>query len=701
MQGMVPGAYSPPKTTSITGLPVPVKELPVTVNTISAQFLDDMSAKRLRDIVGYVPGVNASDDSGATGDLLNIRGFDFLYQTYINGMRNRTSFNSSRRFANIDRIEIFKGPGGVEFGAGDPGGFVNLVTKKPESVQSTTVGVEAGSYDSIRGFVDTTGPLTRQGAPVGADPKSGMSAPESDDLGLFYRLIASGDSANSFRDAFHTDGYEIAPSLLWKYAPGSSLLVEFDYQFRDQPYDRGTVYMKGAGFKDNFAPINTSFHEPGDYYNNTNTRTSVYWTNKINDTFTLRVTGEVDTNRGRGVGVRNPYTFLLYDDNNVWNGSDSVLRTTQNIQQDIWSVGLKPELLINFDTGAVKNTGLLGFNYAHTSTKTATQDGFDLRPISFPVPVYGQPHVPNTGIPSIQRNFRFGEELDEYGLYYQHKADFGSRFHLLAGLRYDWYDDDTVSSRNVRTTPIAPLYSISDGNLSYRIGGVVDLTKNFSLYGGYSNSFQPQSGILSDGGSPDALEATAWEAGIKGSFLNDRLQTTLSVYDTERKNLLETDPRDPDFLIPLGTVDVRGVEFEVTGKVTEDLDVQGGFAFMDTEIKDTEDATTRGNKFYNVPDFQAGLRVRYDTSRWLVKGLSVGAGAVYVGSREGDAINSFELPSYLRFDTGVYYHWRNWDFKLTCENLGDSRYFLASQGSADIIQPGAPRLFTLGATMKF
>jgi iron complex outermembrane receptor protein len=389
VQGLKPSAYGQPAATSITGLTAPIKELPVTVNTISARFLDDTSAVRLRDIVGYVPGVNASEDSGATGDLLNIRGFDFLYQTYINGMRNRTGFNASRRFDTIDRVEIFKGPGGVEFGAGDPGGFVNLVTKKPQETQSTTAGFEAGSYDLIRAFVDTTGPLSNSPTTFSRDSKGGITE-TNDDLGVFYRLIASGDSANSFRDAFHTDGYEIAPSLLWKYAPGSSVLVEFDYQFRDQPYDRGILYIEGAGFKDNFAPINTSYHEPDDYYNNTNTRTSVYWTNKINDTFTFRTSAELDTNRGRGAGVRSPYTYLLYKDGtNEWNGDSTLLRTTQNIEQDIWSVGIKPELLLNFDTGPVKNTGLLGFSELHTSTKTASQDGFDLRPIDFRVPKYG------------------------------------------------------------------------------------------------------------------------------------------------------------------------------------------------------------------------------------------------------------------------------------------------------------------------
>ncbi|MEK7948944.1 TonB-dependent siderophore receptor [Luteolibacter soli] len=689
VQGQSPqGAYGAPAETQVTGLPAPIKELPLTVNTLSEQFIADTSARRIRDLIGYVPGVSASDDSGATGDLVNIRGFNFIYQSYINGMRNRVSYDASRRFANIDRIEIFKGPGGVEFGTGDPGGFVNYVTKKPEAVQSTEIGAEAGSYDYVHAYMDSTGPL--------------VNALQGDHgEGVYYRMIVSGDSANSFRDCFSTEGYQVAPSILWKYAEDSSLLFEFDYQYRDQPYDRGIMYIEGAGFKDNFTPINTSYHEPTDYFMNHNTRSSLYWTHKVNDNVTLRMNGEIDTNRGMGTGVRNPFTFLLYGAGNEWNGNPTLNRTTQDFDSEMWAYNLKPEVLLNFETGSVKHTGLFGINYVNTDTKRRSMDRYDLRPIDFRLPVHGQPPILHP--PLAPRNFRLEEELEEFGVYYQHKADIGERFHLLGGVRWDWYQDELATTTNVLLRPLPPLSGYSDEDYSGRLGAVVDITDNVSLFAGVSNSFQPQTGQLASGESPDPLEATSIEGGIKANFCDNRLQTTLSIYQTERKNMLELDPTDPNevFVIPLGTVTISGVEFEATGKLTDELDIMGGFAFMDSEISDTLDPSTRGKNFYNVPDFQAGVRLRYDTSAWLLKGLSLGAGCVYVGERNGDATNSFQLPDYVRFDAGVYYDWRNWSFKLTCENLADETYYLASQGSADIIQPGSPRLVTLGASMKF
>jgi iron complex outermembrane recepter protein len=715
--GRLPAPYGPPPVTTITGLPSPIRELPLTVNTVTEQFLKDSSVRRTRDLVGYVPGVYSTEQLGGTGDNLNIRGFDFLFQTYVNGMRNRAVTDASKGFGNIDRIEFFKGPGGVEFGAGDPGGFVNYVTKKPQNTSSITLGTEIGSYEYFGGYLDATGPLWTPALP----PPSGKDGKESkeakaveeapSDLGLFYRFITTAESANSFRDTFDSDRVLVAPSLLWNYAEDSSVLLEFEYSHRDQPVDRGIIYLEGVGFSGNFAPINLSYHEPDDFIDSNNTRTSLYWNHKLNDTFKLKLTAEANTSNVTGVSVTNPATFLLYGVGNQWNGTRLIPRSTQNLNRATSSYAIKPEVLATFDTGPVKHTGLAGFSYAISRQDLDSSQGFDDRSIDFENPVYGRkpvklpaadPSDPDS-IPSTARLFHSDGELEEYGVYYQHKMDFFDRIHLLGGVRYEWYENDFGFTTNTRTLKFPPVEGFLDQNFSWRAGAVVDITKQWSVFAGYSNSFQPQEGVLSGGGFPDALEATSFEFGVKASLLDDRLHATLSVFETERKNLLESDPNDPTFtfVVPIGTVKVRGIELEVAGDITDDLNIYGGFALLESEITDTLDLFTKGREFYNVPNVQVGVRLRYDTSRWLIPGLSFGAGVIYVGDRAGDATNSFTLPDYWRFDAGIYYAWRNWRFKVTCENVGDERHFIASQGFPDLIQPGAPRLYTFGAEVKF
>jgi len=712
-----PTAYGPPAETNVTGLTAPERELPITINTVTDQFIKDTSSLRLRDLVGYVTGVNATEDTGSIGDSINIRGFDILDQSYINGMRNRIGYYASRSFRNIDHIDILKGPAGVEFGVGDPGGFVNYVTKKPQITPSYTIGAETGSYQYYDAYIDATGPLwTPAGqaapAPSGKDAKNVNSAVQTpSQLGLFYRLIVEGESADSFRDTLHTDRILVAPSLLWNYADGGSLLLEMEYSHRNQPLDRGIVYLEGAGFPGNFAPSNLSYHEPTDYLDNNDTRTQLVWNQELNDHLKLRFSGQITTSHNVGNGVRNPNTSALYlDGTNEWNGVTEVPRTPSYFESTGFSYLLKPELLLNFDTGGAKHNGLFGFSYEYTRYTNATTDGFYSWPIDFKNPVYGatptripgaNPDDPNS-LPATARDFRSREDTEEYGVYYQHKVDIG-RLHLLGGARYDWYSDGLAFVQNVRKSPLPPLDRFSDQNFSWRVGGVFDVTKQVSLFAGYSRSYLPQSGILEGGGHADALEGSSFEGGIKASFLEDRVHATLSVFDIERKNLLEADPHDATgtLVIPVGTVRVPGVEFEVTGQVSRDLEVLAGFTYMNSDISDTLDPLTKGNHFHNVPQTQAGLRLRYDTSRWLIPGLSVGAGVVYVGDRPGDDYNSFTLPEYWRFDAGLYYQIQNWRFKLTCENLADRRYYLASQGFADTIVPGAPRTFIFGVEVKF
>ncbi len=189
------------------------------------------------------------------------------------------------------------------------------------------------------------------------------------------------------------------------------------------------------------------------------------------------------------------------------------------------------------------------------------------------------------------------------------------------------------------------------------------------------------------------------EGGIKGT----RLQATLSLYELTQKNILQSDPGDPTgrSVIPLGEARVKGIEFEATGSITRGLDVAVGFTLMDSETIKTDDPLTLGREFYGVPNVQGSLRLRYDTSRWLISGLSIGAGVIYVGDRAGDNFNRFTLPDYWRYDAGIYYQWRNWNFKATCENIAAERYYTGSQNRPNNVLPGAPRLFAFGVEVKF
>lgn len=709
--------YEAPKVAQVTMLPAPERELPRTVNTITEQFIKDTSTHRVRDLVGYIPGVNVFETSGGVGDILLIRGFESV-NTTLNGLRKKTS-GHSQIFDNIDRFEILKGPGGVEFGVISPGGFLNFVTKKPQKTFSMTLGAEIGSYDYYHGYLDATGPLWL--APSQASLSKDGKPVVSDEFvpGLYYRFILAGENANSFRDGYDSDRIQVAPSVLYEYAPGSSVLLEIEYSHSNQPSDRGVMYLEGAGLSGDFFDPNINWHDPRDFNDEHNTRVSLYWKHQINEIFTLKLDGEMRYSRFASGGARNPQVFgdtFYIPGTYRWNGNRTVFRGDFDFNDDTYSYVVQPALLAKFSTGPVEHTSLFGFNYQITmSDSPDLPGGTSSWATDLFNPTYGTrgrkgpPGNPNDpdSLPLDRFIDNSASETEEYGIFFQHKIDLFERVHLLGGLRYDWFEHDfdeafTFGTEAGDVTEFFP-QNYTDQNFSWQAGGVFDVTKQVSLFFNYANAYVPQTGRLLGGGAPEPLEASSYEGGIKGTFFDGRLQTTLSVYELTQNNILAANVADPTGIsvINLGEARVRGLEFEANGSVTQDLDVYFGFAWMESEIVETLDLATKGREFYGVPNVQGSLRLRYDTSRWLIPGLSVGLGVIYVGDRAGDNFNGFTLPDYWRYDAGIYYQWRNWNFKLTCENISDERYYTGTQNRPENVIPGAPRLFAFGAEVKF
>jgi iron complex outermembrane receptor protein len=248
------------RSTTLVTFGAPIKEVPVTVNVVSEELIRETAALRLRDVLDYIPGVNATETNGATGDSLIIRGFQTTRRVSVNGLRRALDYdNQATDLALIERIEVVKGPAGLEFGVSEPGGNVNFITKKPQEEFAAELRGFVGSFDTYDAVADVTGPM--------AD-------------GLAFRLVAHANDSGSFRDTLNSSRYSFAPSLMWRYGKRSSLLVEGGVSMQDLPYDRGTFYLEGApagtGFRGNFAPIERSFHEPGDFLRSNLWRGAVY-----------------------------------------------------------------------------------------------------------------------------------------------------------------------------------------------------------------------------------------------------------------------------------------------------------------------------------------------------------------------------------------------------------------------------------------
>ncbi|CAD6873388.1 Ferrichrome-iron receptor [Methylomonas fluvii] len=234
--------YRLPNASTATKTDTPIMETPFSVQVVPKQVLEDQQVVRLDQAVRNVAGVNTSSLNQGTTDGFIIRGFQNNI-TYRDGMLLPTILGggtTKREMANLERVEVLKGPGSILFGRSEPGGIINMVTKQPLATPYYSLQQQFGSYDFYRTTIDATAPLT------------------NDDT-LLYRLNLSYENAGSFRDFVDNERVFIAPVLKWNISQRTQATFELEYQHFDETNDPG---ITNIGTRPANVPINTALHEP-------------------------------------------------------------------------------------------------------------------------------------------------------------------------------------------------------------------------------------------------------------------------------------------------------------------------------------------------------------------------------------------------------------------------------------------------------
>lgn len=261
---------------------------------------------------------------------------------------------------------------------------------------------------------------------------------------------------------------------------------------------------------------------------------------------------------------------------------------------------------------------------------------------------------------------------------------------VLAGVRFDSNDifyRDTLSD--------AFDFEQSESDFSPRVGIVYQPSESTSVYASWSNSFNPQFFSRNRAGEPFEPETgEQFEIGVKQEFFDGRLSATLALYDLTRKNVLTTDPDDPDFSIQTGEQTSRGIELDVAGEILPGWNIIATYAYIDAFVSEDESISV-GERLVNAPKNSASLWTTYEIQSGGLQGLGFGAGLVFVGEREAQLPNTIELPSYVRADASIFYRRNNWRTALNFKNLFDTKYY-NTQGF--YVTPAAP--FTVLGTFS-
>lgn len=641
--------------------------IPFTTNVLNAQVIEDLKADRLEKAFEYIPGFARS---GTNANSFSIRGQAAdLQNLQVDGLPGLTSRFGSPTTANVERVEVLKGPASVLYGWMDPGGLVNIVTKKPEAQAYREINLSGqaftGSGDAgYSGSFDVTGPANKSRT-------------------VLYRMIAGYETEDSFRDHVEDDTMVYAfPSLSWAPDDDRRLDLQLEYTKDERAADDG-IFVLDQDINQR-ADISTYYQEPGDSDNDEGLALGASYAQTLSD--------NVDMNlKWRSVWHTDERD--VYESNAVQSNGTLRRRNRHQYNEREYHFG-DANLNIDFDAVAKQNliVGISGgYEYRQYDRLAFDTRGANVEQIN---PTYTGDILADD--PGNYRNW----DLYNVGVYAQDQIFVTDRLSLLFGGRYDHQSGD-YSLRYVDNDQTAE-ESVSVQTTAFNAGATYEVTKQASVYASVSQSFNPQSipTFDADNQQLDPERGTQYEAGIKLRMLGDRLNAHLAVYHLTKENISETVDGASELI---GTVESQGAEVTLQYQPTPNWQFQASYAYTDAEVSETTNDDARGNVPKMVPEHAATLLARYNHPKEVLGGLlGMGVGWRFESARYTDeeTDNRVRLPSYHVTDLNFYYELEALKMSLNVENVFDKTYFIGGTNDTEIYA-GDPRKVILRAKYVF
>ena len=655
---IVYGRWEPFSATG-TKMDISILDTPASVQIVPQEVIDTQNAINLSDVVRNISGVQNDGSSGNRFDRFNLRGFrgDRLAK---DGLLGAASFGEAglMDLANIERVEVLKGPNSVLYGQNEPGGLINLVTKKPEQERFYVVDATYGTFDFARFQLDVNQPITEDGK-------------------LLFRLNTAYQDTNSFRDHLRdSERIIVAPSLRWSAAPDTVIDLQVEYYDQEQPNDRGIVQIDGDA---QALPRERYLGEEFSISGADEIRFSALVNHRLNQDWSINgIFRFTDSDSFQfSADARG-----LQDDGRTLN------RRVGDFRQAFETYSAQVNLTGRFSTGPINHAVLAGLDVGITRLDAAFVTA-PLDPIDVFNPVYGaQPG-------EFGSLFERAQDIESYGAYFQNLIAFTDQLKVMLGGRFDIVNTDVSSGERIITNP-------DDHEFSPRAGILFQPVEDLSLYASYTESFIPLFLASSSEGTsafdPETGQQT--ELGVKRVWGGGLLTTSLSVFELTRQNVLQEDPDNPDLAIQTGEQRSRGVEVDISGELTEGWNIIATLTYLDTEI--TEDLVLEvGNEFQNVPEWAGSLWTTYAFQEGAARGFELGAGLFFVTERQGDFENTFKADGYTRVDAFARYSINERiEFLVNIDNVFDEDFIEVARGDQRLY-PGASQSVFGRVRLKF
>ncbi|MBE9215022.1 TonB-dependent siderophore receptor [Plectonema cf. radiosum LEGE 06105] len=644
----------------------PVINIPQSIQAIPEQVLEEQGTtnlgEALRNSAGVTTGRVASDAPSITPV---IRGFE-SENTLRNGLRD-TTLGTLAEITNVERFEILKGPASVLFGQGDLGGTVNIITKVPLNEPSYKFDYQVGQFNLHRPSIDFTGPLgNRTDSPA-------------------YRLTSSYQWSDSFRDFEERRTFFVSPVLKLINSDRTQLIAELEHLTYNTTGSAPELPALGTVLDNPEGEVDSSVNlgEPSLSRNESRaTRWGYRFKHEFSDNLTFAnelLVSEVDVPESSFILPRG-----LRGDNRTL---DRIFVENPN---ELSSLNLNTSLSGKFATGNIKHELLFGVELSRDTFEDKLDlNIFGISAINIFDPQYSPESV--NSIPGLSEESK--TTTNSIGFYLQDQISLSEQWIVVLGGRFDIADQTYEDRFDLRQS-----FDRTDEAFSPRAGVVYKPAENISFYGSYTRSFKPIIGRETSldvetndfiTGEPFEPErGTQYEIGVKADLLNDRLSTTLALFHLERTNVIEESAIGQVGSQQTGKQRSQGVEVTIAGEILPGWNLLSSYAYTDAIISE-DDVLPEGNSLRNVPKHGASLWTTYQIQSGSLQGLGFGLGLYYVGKREGDLLNSFSLPSYLRTDASIFYRRNNFGASLNFQNLFDVNYYEGARNDLRVI-PGAP-----------
>ena len=688
------------KTSSLTATKTdtPIFDTPTSIQVVPKAVMEDQKNTRIKEALENVSGVRAQPTLGmGTGFI--VRGFR-NDQVFRNGLLTTQSngFNSEFDTANLESVEVLKGPAAMLYGRGEPGGLINVTTKKPLETAFYSLEQQFGSYDYYRTQWDATGPL-------------------NDDKTVLYRFTGSYQNSNSFRDLIFTDRVMVSPSITWKISDKTDFTMNVEGVEQDFQADFG---IPAIGKRPAPVRIGNTYGDPNDPVDHlAKVHLGTEFNHRFNDDWAIHNRFLLSREHIEEVFMTPSPAFgtALRADNRTLD------RNIFSQENEVEAYATNLDVTGKFRIGPTKHDVLAGFDFTQSHTMYHVQGDWQNPNPALAIDIYNprasygvNPSVFDTTLAGyVMPGFEYGSFVNQwYGAYFQDHITLWDKLHIYGGGRYDWME---VGRGNGATFSAAdnelslPSSKRKDEGFSPRVGILYQPWTWFGIYGNWTTSFGANNSISQQTGQPFAPQTgEQFEAGIKTQLFEDRLLATLAYYHLTKNNLLTTAPQNTAFSIPIGEARSQGIELDVTGRFTDNVSLIGSYAFTDARLTKNNDGFA-GTRLPNVAEHAGSLWLRYDMNGYQApNGFSFGIGGVLASKREGNypaygTASQFQLPGYVRVDAFAAYKWNVKRFPVTAQfnirNLLDKTYYESTDPDSNVapqngIYPGAP-LMAIGS----